>query len=119
MSLEKDPNSGIILGRCSLKYMCNFPEQCFEINKRATIFFPLILSLGIEFLTIKQRGLLGNALYITGGVIDAYMALAAYLLRDWQDLLLAVSWPTLCAFIFCWYVLLCIVVGGGVTFGVT
>ncbi|KAK3758873.1 hypothetical protein RRG08_025569 [Elysia crispata] len=49
------------------------------------------------------RSLLAIFSWFIFGVCDLYMALMAYLLRDWQYLLLVVSWPAACAAVLCWF----------------
>ncbi|KAK3767346.1 hypothetical protein RRG08_039162 [Elysia crispata] len=69
----------------------------------ATYLYLSIYVLGIEFLTIQQRSLLSMFTRLIFGICDLYMALMAYLLRDWQYLLLAFAWPAVFALVSSWF----------------
>ncbi|RUS81086.1 hypothetical protein EGW08_011172 [Elysia chlorotica] len=69
----------------------------------ATYLYLSIYVLGIEFLTIRQRSLLSMFTRLIFGICDLYMALMAYLLRDWQFLLLAFAWPAVFALGSSWF----------------
>ncbi|GFR98008.1 organic cation transporter protein [Elysia marginata] len=69
----------------------------------ATFLYLSIYVLGIEFLTIQQRSLLSIFTRIIFGLCDLYMALMAYVLRDWQYMLLSIAWPAVLAVALCWF----------------
>ncbi|GFR98005.1 organic cation transporter protein-like [Elysia marginata] len=69
----------------------------------ATFLYLSIYVLGIEFMTIQQRALLSMVTSVIFRFSDLYMALMAYLLRDWQYLLLAIAWPSVFAVALCWF----------------
>ncbi|RUS81085.1 hypothetical protein EGW08_011171 [Elysia chlorotica] len=74
----------------------------FLIGFLTTSLFLSIYVLGIEFLTKQQRSLLSIYSRVIFGVADLYMSLMAYLLKDWQYLLLAIAWPSIVAVFMCW-----------------
>ncbi|GFR66266.1 organic cation transporter protein [Elysia marginata] len=57
----------------------------------------------IEFMTTQQRSLLSIFTRVIFGLSDLYMALMAYVLRDWQYLLLSIAWPAVFAVVLCWF----------------